>query len=117
MARTHQLKVSIEKELAEEFKKRCISNGVSMAEKVTQLLEAETGARFTQDKDTLPLDTRKQRRNATQKIVALLEAVRDREETYVSNIPTNLQGGANYEAAAQTIDVLDQAACLLNDAF
>ena len=118
MARDHQLKVSIEKELAQRFKRHCISNGVSMAEKLTQLMEAETKAKPAQNSDARPsLDTRKQRRNATQKIVVLLESIKDYEEMYAYNIPANLQGSANFEAAEQAIDALDQAVCLLNDAF
>ena len=116
MPRDHQLKVSIEHELAEKFKARCISRGVSMAERITQLLEAETRAKLAR-KDGLCLDTRKQRRGATLKAIAMLEAIKDREEVFLSNIPTNLQGGTGYEAAEQAIDALDQAICLLNDAF
>jgi len=117
MSRGHQLKVSIEHELAEGFKKHCILNSISMAEKLTQLLEAETGIRLARNKETLSLDTRRQRRNATCKIVALLEAIKDREEVYADNIPANLRGSASFEAAEQAIDALDQAICLLNDAF
>jgi len=117
MSRTHQLKVSIEQELAEGFKKRCISNGISMAERLTQLLEVETGAKLVRKGNVFNLDTRKQRRTTIREIVAMLEAVKDREEAYASNIPANLQGGIAYEAAEQAIDALEEAICLLEDAF
>jgi hypothetical protein len=118
MARTYQLKVSIEPRLAEGFKARCQSGGISMAERLSQLLETETGAKPTvREKGHFSLDTRKQRRDATQKAAILVEAIKDREEAYRDSIPCNLQGGLGYEAAEQAIDALDQAACLLNDAF
>jgi hypothetical protein len=117
MSRDHQLKVWIEKELADEFKERCAANGVSMAEQLSRLMEAETGVRCARNKNGLSLNTRKQRRNATRKIIALLNAIRDREEIYLFNIPESFHAGANYEAAEQAIDALDQAVCLLDDAF
>jgi hypothetical protein len=66
---------------------------------------------------TKPLRTRRQRRSATLKQLSALSAIRDAEEEYRDNIPENLQSGVRYECADSTVELLDQAIDLLEDAF
>ena len=117
MSRNRQLKISIEPGLAGKFKEYCETGGVSMAERLTQLMEAEIGLKAAGAKTGASLGTRGERRGATRRAIALLEAVMDAEEAYMERIPDNLRGGAGHEAAEQAIDALDQAIGLLGDAF
>ena len=117
MARDHQLKISIERDLAEKFKTHCIVSNISMAERLTQMIDTEIGTKPVLNQRVLKIESRKQRREAIQKIASLVEAIKDREEVYRDRIPESLKCGAGYEAAEQAIDALDQAVCLLNDAF
>lgn len=44
-----------------------------------------------------------------------LEAILEEEETYMYNIPENLQGSARYEAAEEAVDNLESAIDSLDD--
>jgi hypothetical protein len=46
-----------------------------------------------------------------------LEEIRNAEETYMCVIPENLQGGPAYEAAENSVDLIDQAIELLQETF
>ena len=110
-----QLKIWIDPALAEAFWKRCACAGTSMAKEISGFMTQRVDGSLPAF--ALRLATRKDRRMTIQRIMAELEAVRDAEERYMDNIPDNLQGGGAYEAANETVEIIEQAITLLEDAF
>jgi hypothetical protein len=113
-----QLKVSIERNLAETFKASCAARGVSMASEISRLIR-DTLCASLPSPAMLPYETRtrRHRRKATAEIVRHLWAIACAEEDYRENIPENLKGGAAYDAATTATSALEEAISLLYDAF
>ena len=103
-----QLKITVESKLAERFKSVCIASNNSMAGVL-----AEYMAKYSQStvgkKRTPSLSTKRQRREAIEKVVKKLEEIKDCEEEYKERIPENLQSSAVYEASEQWIETLNEA--------
>jgi hypothetical protein len=110
-----QLKIWVDPALADAFRNECVLAGTSMAKEISGFMAQRTGG--GPPVRTPSLATRKDRRTAIRRIVAELEAVRASEERYMDNIPENLQGGAAYEAAGETVEAIGQAIEALEDAF
>jgi hypothetical protein len=114
-----QIKVSIDPEIAAEFKAACKDVGVSMASEIGGFMAdrasplKEQAAKAMEGID----DTRPKRRTRVKKIIDELERIKDSEETYAERIPENLQGGPAYEAANEAACAIGEAICLLQEAF
>jgi hypothetical protein len=117
MALYQQLKVSVDPVLAAAFKETCAKAGISMAKELTQFMRAKVSQPKTETSANQHLDTRAKRRRAAQRLTNELAMIRDREEVYMENIPENLHGGQAFEAAEQTIQALEDAICLLEEAY
>lgn len=63
------------------------------------------------------LSTKRQRRAAVRSIIGQLERICDNEESYLENIPENLQGGINFENADQCVSLLTEALEILESAY
>jgi hypothetical protein len=113
-----QFKVSIERDLAETFKTSCAARGVSMASEISRFMREVSGVPLP-SAVVIPdsISTRRNRRNAVAKIAACLRTIADAEDNYKENIPDNLKGGTAYDAAAATVDALEEATSLLEEAF
>jgi len=112
-----QLKVSVDPKIAAAFKEKCNENGVSMAAVLAQYMAIYSG---TAAKNSLPLiktATRSDRRESVKMLIAKLEQVRDAEETYMDNIPANLQSSPCFDAADESVTALTDALDLLLYAY
>jgi len=120
MALLKQLKVSVDQDLAESFKLACNNAGISMAAELSALMAARLGVMpdLPEKADRFAgYDTRAKRRHHVGRIIAQLESIMGFEDDYMSRIPENLQSGPAYENAELSIDSLEQAIDLLNDAY
>jgi hypothetical protein len=61
--------------------------------------------------------TRGKRRRSLEVLTAELEHIRDAEERYRDRIPENLSGSAAYDAAGESISLLDEAIEILRSAY
>ena len=111
-----QIKVSVQPEIAEAFKKKCKSDGVSMASEITRFMR-EQCSQPTPPRHALKVSTRQQRRKALNVLVQQLEAIRSAELQYMENIPENLQNSIRYEAASQSMQALQDAIDNLNEVY
>jgi len=104
-----QVKVSVDPEIAAAFKTACGIAGHSMASVLSQFM-AHYSATMKKSNSTTEDDvsTRGKRRKLVQAYTQRLERVRAAEENYMSNIPVNLQGSIRYEAAEQSVSVMDE---------
>ena len=105
-----QIKVSVQPEIAAEFKKKCQAKGVSMASEISRFM-----TKANNKPDTC--STRQRRRKALFSTIAQLEEIREAEKLYWDNIPINLQNGPAYEAAEQAVSALEEALELLYHAY
>ena len=112
-----QVKVSVKPETAIAFKEACAINNVSMASAISQFMVQYSSISTKKSNYSPELSTRRQRRAAMQKLINLLERIRDNEEQYRDNIPDNLQGGSAYDNADQCISLLEEALDLLGSAY
>ena len=105
-----QIKVSVQPEIAAEFKKKCQAKGVSMASEISRFMSRE-------NKKPDTCGTRQRRRKALFSLIAQLEEIHDAEKEYWDNIPINLQNGPAYEAAEQAVTAIEKAYELLYHAY
>jgi hypothetical protein len=112
-----QVKVSVPKEIAASFKAHCSAAGVSMASEIARFMSGQSGPGHAPKPSADTLTTRQQRRRALNKVMALLEAIMDAEQSYADNIPANLQSSSPHDAAEQTVSVLDEAINILSEAY
>jgi vacuolar-type H+-ATPase subunit I/STV1 len=68
-------------------------------------------------KATPSFTTKRQRRAAVKKIIKQLEQIRDAEETSRDNFHENFQNSPNYEAAEESISMLEDALESLESAY
>jgi hypothetical protein len=118
MAKNRQLKISIERDLAERFKASCTARGVSMASEISRFMRESSGTSLSSPM-AMPdsTSTRRRRSNAAARIAVCLRAIAEAEEDYKENIPENLKSGVAYDAAAAAVDALEEAISLLEEAF
>ena len=112
-----QVKVSVPPELAVAFKAKCEGAGVSMASEISRFMREYTSRHSPVKAQTNPFETRPQRRKAFNAIIEQLRAIMDAEQTYLDNIPENLQCSRFYEAAESSISALDEALDILSEAY
>lgn len=108
-----QLKVSVKPDLAAAFKAKCLADGVSMTSEISRFISGQ--AHSTQQTDIYA--TRQRRRKSLASLIVQIEAVLEGERTYLENIPQNLQGSRLYEAAELTVSALEEALCILSEAY
>ena len=113
-----QVKVWADPQVAEAFKMACSASGVSMASELSRFMTDRTNilSRYN-EKEFNRLGSRRGRRKEVTLIISQLEQICDAEEASCSRIPDNLQGGRTYEASDQSVDILEQAIELLQEAY
>jgi hypothetical protein len=112
-----QVKVSVKPDIAQSFKSSCASEGVSMAGKIAGFMAGKPCAPAAKKESRCDLSTRKKRRKNLAIVISTLESIRDAEEEYFDNIPTNLKGSMAADDAASAISLLDDAICILGDVY
>jgi hypothetical protein len=111
-----QIKVSVDPQLAVDFKRSCADAGVSMASVLSAFMKESAGVRLPPPKEPI-VKTRKHRRNEVACLIMRLEAVLAAEEAYRDSIPDNLKSSPAYEAADQCTAILEEALNVLLDAY
>jgi len=106
-----QIKFTIDAALADAFKARCASEGLSMTSVISQLIMACRPLKTAKPK----MDTRGERKRAVLDTIAFLSRIMQREEEYRDVIPEQFQG--RYETADQTCEQLSQAISCLEEAY
>lgn len=112
-----QLNLSIKPELLESFKATCDNNGYSMRYVLIKFITSYAATPLTPKISKQKYNGRGYRRKAVKSIIDQLSIIRDDENYYIENIPENLQNSSRYSSAEETVDILDEAIELLNDAF
>ena len=116
MAKTRQLKISVEPAVADAFKAACAASGVSMASELTRFMRGHTGVPATA-KAHDRTSTRGRRRKTVREAVSLLNAVAEAEEAYLDAIPESFSGGSAHDAAQAAVEALEEAISILEGAF
>ena len=116
MAKTRQLKISVEPGVADAFKAACAASGVSMASELSRFMRGHAGAPATA-KAHDRTSTRGRRRKTVREAISLLNAVAEAEEAYRAAIPENLSGGSAHDAAQAAVEALEEAISILEGAF
>jgi len=113
-----QINIAVRPDLAAAFRAACEQAQTPMREAlialITQYCMAPPAIKEQKDKGYI---TRSARRKATAVIITQLVKIRDAEEDYKQNIPSNLQNSSRYESADQAIQLLDEAIVILTDVF
>ena len=111
-----QVKVAVEPDTASAFKDACEKAGQSMASVLSSfMMEYST---TTADKPTAnPLSTRRKRREAVVGLIARMEQIRDAEGRSMENIPENLRGAGAYEAAEDSIGIMEDVIDLMETIY
>jgi hypothetical protein len=115
-----QIKLSVPKELAKNFKKECVNSNISMAQVLKQAMMDFCGLKKPKIKvvhKKPQVETRQKRRKAIAFALEIVEDARDAEEAYLNAIPENLQNSSRYEDAEACVAALDEAAQALECAY
>jgi len=102
-----QVKVSVDSKIAAAFKTSCISDDISMASVLSQYMAKYSGF-SSKSHFSSSLSTKRQRRDAIEKIIRQLENIKGFEESYKDRIPDNLQSSIVFESADQWVSVLEE---------
>ena len=116
-ARYTQVKISINTDTAAVFKAACALNNVSMDSVLSEFMAAYSEKGVKASANVKPFATRKKRRKAIKDIISQMEELMSAEEDYKENIPENLQGSKWYEAAEQSLNQVQEAIYLLEEAY
>jgi hypothetical protein len=111
MANYTQIKVSVQPEIAANFRAKCLDEGVSMASEISRFMSGK------EMRKTDPCSTRQRRRKAVVAGIGHLETICDAEIAYLENIPANLQNSVVYEAAEQAVSAMEAALNSLHGAY
>ena len=112
-----QVKVSVCPETAAAFKAACKNSNCSMASVLSKFMEDYSQAATKSKKQANPVPSRRKRRNSVKSIIANMEQLMLEEEAYKDNIPENLQGSKWYDAAEQSISIMQEAIDLLYEIY
>jgi hypothetical protein len=115
-----QIKVSVPKELARDFKKECNGSNIPMARVLKQAMLDFCGQKKPKVKlgpQKPQVDTRQKRRKAISFALEIIKDARDAEATYLMAIPVNPQNSSRYEDAESCVAALDEAVQVLEDAY
>lgn len=111
-----QVKAHVNPEIAAEFKAACAVSGVSMAEKLSQLMLEYSGMK-AKGKTQKSYATKRQRRAAMKLIISQLEDIMNAEENSRDNIPETFHGTEAYETAERCASQLEEALELLDSIY
>ena len=112
-----QVKVSVPKELAAEFRAKCKVDGVSMASKIAEFMNAEIGGSKPAKTPKDSSSTRPMRRKELKYHIDCIAALADQERNYMENIPENLQNSCRYEAAEHSVTAMEDGVDILSEAY
>ena len=112
-----QVKVSVPKDLASEFKKKCQTDNISMALTIKNFMR-DYCKRKTKPATKLPLvDTRQKRRKAVNYARNIVIEASLAEADYAESIPANLRNSSIYEAAEESVSAYEEAIAALEGIY
>jgi hypothetical protein len=114
-----EIKASLQKDLVEQFKKKCKENGVSIASVLAMQMSEYCGRSILPKKvkKTCLYDTRPKRRKMTAIIADQLDDILQNETMYRENIPVNLENSIRAESADSSIEKLREALDAIYEAY
>ena len=116
-AHYQQVNISVKREIAAAFKAACKADNISVTGELSNFMGSRSGYRSECKTAKDLLATRGGRRKLLRGLMQQLEQIKDAEERYRDAIPENLQGSANYDAAEQSISVIEEVLDALSDAY
>jgi hypothetical protein len=111
-----QVKAHVNPQIAAEFKAACMASGVSMAEKLSQLMSEYAGMK-AKGKTQKSYAAKRQRRTAMKLIISQLEEIKNAEENSRDNVPESFHGTEAYETAERCVSLLEEALELLESIY
>ena len=114
-----EIKASLQKDLVEQFKKKCMENGVSIASVLAMQMSEYCGRPILpkKGKKTSLYDTRPKRRKMAAIVADQLDEILQYETMYRENIPLNLENSIRAEAADNSIEKLSEALDAIYEAY
>jgi hypothetical protein len=112
-----QVKIYAEPGLAEAFKNLCAESGTTVTAELSEYMRKRTRLKEPTTVTGARTDKRWQRKAAAERVILLLEKIRDAEESYRDHIPENLSGGPMAEAADETVGYLEEAIGAVREAY
>jgi hypothetical protein len=107
-------------ELAAKLRKICGENDISVSSVITELVAGYLGTETPSIKEKpqkkVP-DNRGRRRRELWKHIVAIERICEGEETYLNNIPENLQNSIRYENAENSVEHLQLAIDELKEVY
>jgi len=110
-----QIKVSVPKELASEFKEKCKASNVAMASVMKKTMSGFCGQKAQSSKP--PVGTRQQRRKAVALALSIVENARLAESRYLDAIPENLRNSSRFENAEASVCAYEEAIQVLEGIY
>jgi hypothetical protein len=117
-----QVKISVNRGLAEAFKAACEAAGVSMAGEIAAFMSERCGREAETEvsehcrsrnticgNDTDTLSSKRKRRAAIKKILSQLETIEDAQRSALENTPENLRGSDVYGDAEDSLALIEDA--------
>jgi hypothetical protein len=112
-----QVKIWTKPEIADAFKAKCLAEGVSMAQSISNYMCGRSQSNLPAQPAPLKVETRSQRRKAMKNAISHIEAILAAEQEYMNRIPANLQASTRYDDADRTVSALEDALETLYDAY
>jgi hypothetical protein len=112
-----QIKVVVSATVYDQFKKFCAESGQSMNKTLSKYIEIVIQKKPLKTVPSLHMETRPQRRNSLKVLTSLIYELCEAESNYCDSIPENLRNGERYEQSEKSVDNMNTAIELLDDAF
>jgi len=115
-----QIKISVPKELARNFKKKCIDSNIPMAQVLKQAMQEFCEIKkpkISHAPQKPQIDTRQKRRKAIAYALEIVEEARYAENAYLEAIPANLQSSSRYDDASTSVTALEEAVEALQSVY
>ena len=103
-----QIKVSVPKDLAAEFKEKCKASNVAMASVIKKAMSGFCGQKAQISAKT-SVGTRQQRRKAVALALSIVEDASLAESRYLDAIPANLRNSSRFENAEASVCAYEEA--------
>ena len=111
-----QIKVSVPKDLAAEFKEKCKASNVAMASVLKKAMSGFCGQK-AQLSSKPPVGTRQQRRKAVALALNIVEDASLAESRYLEAIPENLQNSSRFVNAEASVSAYEEALQVLEGIY
>ena len=112
-----QVKVTVENELASAFKAACAANKCTVTGVLSRFMADYCQVNAKKSTANNPYETRRKRRIALKVIITQMEQLMAAEETFIDNVPENLQGSKWHDAAEQSFTLMQEAIDILTDVY